>query len=82
MLPTLICLAVSTVLNTVYFLRTVLTIFTPSADDAARREEAKPFTRGVSFKLSVLCFIVINLVLGLLSDPIVEALQTGLHMFS
>ena len=82
MLPTLICLAVSTVLNTVYFLRTVLTIFTPSPDDAARREAAKPFTRGVSFKLSVLCFIMINLVLGLLSDPIVEALQTGLHMFS
>ena len=82
MLPTLICLAVSTVLNTVYFLRTVITIFTPADISAEDKAKAREITRGYSLKLSVLCFIVLNLVLGLFSDPIVEALQTGLHMFS
>lgn len=82
MLPTLICLAVSTVLNTVYFLRTVITIFTPADISAEDKSKAREITRGYSLKLSVLCFIVLNLVLGLFSDPIVEALQTGLHMFS
>lgn len=82
MLPTLVCLAVSTVLNTVYFLRTVLTIFTPDKSAAAPDERARQAVRCVSMRLSVLCFIVLNLVLGLFSDPLVAALEQGLHMFS
>jgi len=82
MLPTLICLAVSTVLNTVYFLRTVMTIFTPVDAGTESKAKAREITRGFSLKLSVLCFIILNLVLGLFSDPIVSALEQGLHMFS
>lgn len=82
MMPTLIVLAISTVLNTVYFLRTVLTIYVPvkttDEERAAARENAKNWT----LKLSVLCFIVLNLGLGLFSDPIVGAIEQGLRMFS
>ncbi|RKJ76068.1 sodium:proton antiporter [Butyricicoccus sp. 1XD8-22] len=82
MLPTMVCLAVSTVLNTVYFLRTVLTIFTPVDVGEESKARARQITRGFSLKLSVLCFIALNLMLGLYSDPIVAALESGLRMFS
>ena len=89
MLPTLIALAISTVLNAVYFMKTVIRIYTP----VPKREEATvnvlPTTkiRNVSAmeqpvkSLALILFIVLNLILGLNSEPVIRLIQTGLAMF-
>lgn len=79
MLVTLIALAVSTVLNAIYFLRLVITLY-------SRREEGEAAQTGIrrsSWKLrtAVLCFILLNLILGLKSQPVVQAISDGLAMF-
>lgn len=79
MLVTLIALAVSTVLNAIYFLRLVITLY-------SRRGEGEAVQTGIrrsSWKLrtAVLCFILLNLILGLKSQPVVQAISDGLAMF-
>lgn len=92
MLLTLIALAVSTVLNAVYFLRLVITLYSRRrADGSVGRQEmedgaaraAVPGIRRSSGKLrmAILCFILLNLVLGLKSQPVVGAIADGLAMF-
>lgn len=81
MLPTLFVLAVSTTLNAIYFLRLVITLY------SRRREGDKPLppnpvkksSRGLKF--AIVCFIGLNLVLGMASQPIVQAITDGLAMF-
>ncbi len=79
MLITLIALAVSTVLNAIYFLRLVIILYRPSK---GQEEEERPW-KGSSWnqKLAVICFIVLNLVLGMCSQPVIGAIRTGLEMF-
>ena len=89
MLPTVIALAVSTVLNAVYFLRLVITLYTiPAKADVAgamapeKIPEAWGRGRGAwKLHLAVACFILLNLVLGLYSQPIVGWIGSGLAMF-
>lgn len=104
MLPTVIALAVSTVLNAVYFLRLVITLYTiPAKEQENSREEGQVLglSRGMeqageepaepkeyitskssgNFRLAVVSFILLNLVLGLYSQPIVAAIGNGLAMF-
>ncbi|MCI8517866.1 MAG: sodium:proton antiporter [Hungatella sp.] len=81
MLPTLFVLAVSTTLNAIYFLRLVITLY------SRRRAEDDPIPEPVNaksswkLKLAILCFIGVNLVLGMASQPIVQAISDGLGMF-
>ena len=80
MLPMLIVLAISTVLNAVYFLRTVIRIYRPqSIPLPASGEAAAP---SVSMIAALACFVALNLVLGLMSAPIAEAIETGLAIFA
>lgn len=85
MLPTLIALAVSTILNVVYFMRAVLIIYTPTGYVSS--EDGRDYTR-VQMRMhpekSVVfgCFILLNLALGLVSQPIVELCSRGLLLFS
>lgn len=101
MLPTIIALAVSTVLNAVYFLRLVITLYTiPSGDEG---EKTRAFSEGqklssekedghrqtssrqqviTKLRLAVVSYILLNLVLGLYSQPIVAAIGKGLSMFA
>ena len=94
MLPTIIVLAVSTTLNAVYFLRRVITLYSrrqsPAGDAGAGGREAFPVPekKGPSpvrgswmLGLSILCLIGLNLFLGTLSQPIVQAIADGLAMF-
>lgn len=85
MLPTLIALALSTILNVIYFMRAVLVIYTPQK--GALKAEGNGYRRirmgedpGKSVVL--VCFMLLNLVLGLMSQPIVELCSRGLGMFS
>lgn len=78
MLPTLLCLAASTILNAVYFLKTVVRLYTPVKTKYA----TIPLTKNKSYALALLCFILLNFVLGIMSDPIVELITNGLAMFA
>ncbi len=81
MMPTLIVLALSTLLNAVYFLRLVITLY------SRRRPGDKPLPEQTIVKSSwmlrfaIICFIGLNLVLGMSSQPIVQAITDGLAMF-
>lgn len=84
MLPTLIVLAVSTVLNAVYFLRTVIRIYRP----AEKRDGEPVYTERLAvrdqrtFALCLTVFAVLNILLGLWSTPVTAILTAGLNMFS
>ena len=83
MMPTLIGLAVSTVLNAIYFLRLVITLYrggeeTEKTDQG--RETALLYHPGM-LRLAICGFIMLNLLLGLNSQPIVGSIAAGLAMF-
>ena len=77
MVVTILALSISSVLNAIYFLRLVIAIYTPGESEG-RYLRVRP---SVQFQLSVALFIVLNLVLGLGSQPIVDAITEGLSMF-
>ena len=83
MLPTLIALALSTILNVIYFMRAVLVIYTPRKGISAEESGYQRIRMGKDpGKSAVLvCFMLLNLVLGLMSQPIVELCSRGLGMF-
>lgn len=83
MFPTLIVLAISTILNTIYFLKTVLRIYMPQKCEV---EQEMGFFRRTwkeqkLYTITILLFIGLNLVLGLNSEPIIQLIKTGLHNF-
>ncbi len=82
--PTLIVLAISTVLNAIYFLKTAVRIYTP-----ANKEEIKQkgyfsvkFPEQKQYCITILLFILVNLILGLASQPIISLIAEGLLHFS
>ncbi len=87
MLTTLIALAVSTVLNAVYFLRLLTGLYRPARSGAYAAGAGPDGAAGgrvnaLGFRVAVLCLIAFNLILGLFSQPIVRAITEGLAMFS
>ena len=83
LLPTLIVLAISTVLNAIYFLKTVVRIYTP-----ANREEVEKkgyfslkFPQQKLYCGTIVLFILVNLILGMASQPIISLIGEGLHHF-
>ena len=82
MLPTLVALAISTILNAVYFMRTLIRIYTPVREDIDAKEGRIITPREQPAKsVALVCFIILNLILGLNSDPIITLIQRGLGMF-
>lgn len=82
MLITLIVLAISTVLNAIYFMRTVICIYTPVAKDTAMVEGRTVCMKEQPVKSVALVFLVLlNLILGLNSEPVIRLIETGLGMF-
>lgn len=78
MLPAVIVLAISTILNAIYFMKTVIRIYVPE-----RRPDCEVITikKEKEYAVTLICFIVLNVVLGMFSQPIVEWIKTGLAMF-
>lgn len=72
----MIALAISTILNAVYFLHTVMTIYTPAPD---KKGSAK---NGVPYVAAILVFVGLNLFLGIGSNLVWEAIAAGVQMFS
>lgn len=84
MLPTMIVLAISTILNAIYFMKTVVRIYSPERDLYAGREgyyhvhtkDQKGYT------VTIILFVLLNIFLGLCSAPILDVIETGLDMFA
>ncbi|MBO4280611.1 MAG: sodium:proton antiporter [Lachnospiraceae bacterium] len=76
---TLIALAISTVLNAMYFIRMTISVYTPDMNEQYRDSG---FRTGFSYRFSMFVFVVIVLVFGILSNPIFDWISRGLSQFS
>lgn len=83
-LITLIALAISTVLNTVYFLKTVIRIYTPEKREVVidKGFQDVAIWEQSSKSIAMICLIALNLFLGLCSEPLVALIERGLEMFA
>lgn len=83
MMPTLIVLAVSTILNAIYFLKTVVRIYVPEKREVEMEKGDFRMTAGQQkqYTVTMVLFIMINLVLGMMSEPILGIIETGLIYF-
>lgn len=83
MYPAIIVLAISTILNAVYFMKTVLRIYTPMPKEV---EEVKGFVH-ITWKqqkvytVAIILFIALNVILGCNSKPIIMLIEEGLRNF-
>ena len=75
--PTLLALALSTILNTFYFARTIIRLYTPGTTGAT----GKAIGAQPTFALSALCFCVLNLAAGIFASPLIGLLGLGLDYF-
>lgn len=83
-LITLIALAISVILNAVYFIKTVIRIYTPEQNEVIREKgfEQISFCEQPAKSFALICFILLNLLLGLSSEPIIRLIELGLGMFA
>ena len=87
-LPTLVALAISTILNAVYFMKTVIRIYTPewsptNLTKVDRTGFCKITVREQPEKsVALVLFIILNLILGLFSEPVMNLIRSGLEMFA
>lgn len=75
----LIALAISTILNVVYFLRTLVNIYSPAIVTLERKKIA--FSTVKAFSVVVLIMAAINLTVGLDSQPIISLFEKGIEIF-
>lgn len=77
MLITLIALAISTILNAIYFMKTIIRLYSPV-------ENEQPISLKIKnpvYVVAIVCFIILNVVLGMWSTTIVSLIESGLSMF-
>lgn len=79
MLPALIILGISTILNAIYFMKTVIRIYTPVEDSAYPSITFKDMR---VYAVTLVAFIILNVILGISSQPVVDMIQQGLAMFA
>lgn len=85
MLITILALVISTILNAVYFLRQVVTIYSDHDAQAVRSEHFFPEAvteLTASNRVASLLLVVLNLFLGLGSSAIVALIIKGIEMFA
>ena len=68
-------LAISTILNAMYFLRTVIRIYMPE-----NKEYNNSVKNQKAFVISVSFFVILNIVLGCSSQPVTDLILKGLLM--
>lgn len=78
MILTLICLGISVILNAIYFLKTVIRIYVPMECEY----KSIRFKGNERYGMICICFIILNLLLGMFSEPIVELIEEGLAYFA
>lgn len=77
LIVTLLALAVSTILNAIYFIRAVISIYTPDRND----HMSAPDKKDIPMKFALVAFVVLNFVLGIGAYPIVNIINHGLANF-
>ncbi|MCR5824749.1 MAG: sodium:proton antiporter [Lachnospiraceae bacterium] len=83
MIVILVALAISTILNCLYFFRALIALYTPVRDMAGElREEVDNTRPTVKYIATMACFIAVNLFAGTFSDLIIKLITQGLKMFS
>ena len=80
MAVTLAVLAVSTLLNVAYLLRTVLILY--RKNESAEETDRRFACRDRFFAMAMTALIVFNLLLGLMSGPILKLIEQGLRLFA
>lgn len=73
----LLALAVSTLLNVLYLMKTVITLYRPAREGSTLAAE-KPAASAVC---AMLGFVVLNVLLGVLAQPILEIITNGFQLF-
>ncbi len=74
MAAVLIVLGISMVLNALYFLPSVIAIWTPVKEqERTQKEPISPL-----FRFSVVLFIVLNITLGIFYRPVIEVIEKGI----
>lgn len=83
-LITLIALAISVILNAVYFMKTVIRIYTPEKKQVILDKgfEDVSIWEQPAKSAALICFIALNLFLGLSSEPVIDLIEQGLNMFA
>ena len=79
MLPALIVLGISTILNAIYFMKTVIRIYTPIDNSVY---SVMTFNDMPVYTIVLLAFIILNIILGISSQPVVDMIQQGLATFA
>ncbi len=79
MLPALIVLGISTILNAVYFMKTVIRLYTRVG---AAEKSGRQFAGRKLYVAALIGFMILNVVLGVNSQPIVDMIGQGLGMFA
>jgi len=74
----LAALAVSTLLNVLYLMKTVITLYRPARDGFVD----PGFKSGRLATVAMGGFVIVNVLVGLMANPIVEAIRLGLSMFN
>ena len=72
-------LVLSTVLNALYYIPTVSLLFGRRNDH--RFDDTKP-QKDYSYLIAIVCFIVLNFLLGTCSEPVTGIIETGLSVLS
>jgi len=78
MMPTMIALGISTILNAIYFMKTVIRIYTPNPNTPYGTIDIR---HEKLYALSIVLFILVTVALGMLSQPVADAIEIGLKMF-
>lgn len=83
-LITLIALAISVILNAVYFMKTVIRIYTLEKKQVILDKgfEDVSVWEQPAKSAALICFIALNLFLGLSSEPVIDLIEQGLNMFA
>lgn len=83
MFPAIIVLGISTILNAVYFMKTVLRIYTPMPAEEAKAKgyEHVSWKQHKVYTVAIILFIVLNVALGCNSKPIIHIIEEGLRNF-
>ncbi len=75
----LIVLAISTILNVIYFLRTLLNIFSPPIVDIKRKSIT--FSQMKAYGLVTFVMAAVNIAVGIYSQPIITLFEKGIELF-
>lgn len=75
----LLALAISTILNVIYFLRTLINIYSPAIVDLERKKIT--FSAVKAFSVIVLVMAAVNIAVGLHSQPIISLFEKGIEIF-